>query len=173
MLLLSVILFCSFYFLVQLCYWIFHQDFRFMLISAAPLNARMFVTALEYIPLILLFYVSNAIRVNGSIGREGWKEWKVLLVGALANSIGLAFILVINYVCFFMTGAPFYGYWGNGTEVWLYVNMVFSLVVMMFILPIFNRIFYKLTGSVWVGAIVCCSIFIMMTISASVSYIPM
>lgn len=51
--------------------------------------------------------------------------------------------------------------------------MVFSLVVMMFILPIFNRIFYKLTGSVWVGAIVCCSIFIMMTISASVSYIPM
>lgn len=173
MLLLCVILFCSFYFLVQLCYWIFHQDFRFMLISAAPLNARMFVTALEYIPLILLFYVSNAIRVNGSIGREGWKEWKVLLVGALANSIGLAFILVINYVCFFMTGAPFYGYWGNGTEVWLYVNMVFSLVVMMFILPIFNRIFYKLTGSVWVGAIVCCSIFIMMTISASVSYIPM
>lgn len=173
MLLLCVILFCSFYFLVQLCYWIFHQDFRFMLISAAPLNARMFVTALEYIPLILLFYVSNAIRVNGSIGREGWKEWKVLLVGALANSIGLAFILVINYVCFFMTGAPFYGYWGNGTEVWLYVNMVFSLVVMMFILPIFNRIFYKLTGGVWVGAIVCCSIFIMMTISASVSYIPM
>ena len=71
-----------------------------------------------------------------------------MLVGALANSLGLVFILLINYIFFFTTGSPFYGYYGNGTEVWLYVNMVFGLVVMMFILPIFNRVFYKLTGNV-------------------------
>ena len=172
-LLLPVIFFGSFYFLVQLTYWCFHQDFRFMLVSAAPLNARMFVTMLEYAPFIFVFYISNSIRVNCSIGREGWKEWKVMLVGALANSLGLAFILLINYVCYFVTGTPFYGYWGNNNEVWLFVNMVFGLVVMMFLLPIFNRIFYKQTGNVWVGAITCCLIFIMMTISASVSYIPL
>ncbi len=173
-LLLGFGLFGVFYFLVQLSYWIFHQDFRFMLISAAPLNARMFVTALEYIPFIFIFYISNSIRVNCSIGREGWKEWKVMLVGGLANSLGLAFILLINYVCYFTTGIPYYGNWGSGNnEVWLFVNMVFGLVVMMFILPIFNRLFYKITGNVWVGAIACCSIFVMMTISASVSYIPM
>lgn len=172
-LLLPVIFFGSFYFLVQLTYWCFHQDFRFMLVSAAPLNARMFVTMLEYAPIIFVFYISNSIRVNCSIGREGWKEWKVMLVGALANSLGLAFILLINYVCYFVTGTPFYGYWGNNNEVWLFVNMVFGLVVMMFLLPIFNRIFYKQTGNVWVGAITCCLIFIMMTISASVSYIPL
>ena len=171
--LLALIMFGAFYFLVQLNYWMFHQDFRFMLISAAPLNARMFVTALEYWPIIFVFYISNSIRVNCSIGREGWKEWKVILVGALANSIGLAFILLINYFCYFTTGSPYYGYWGNGTEIWLYINMVFALVVMMFILPIFNRLLYRITGNVWVGAIACCMIFIMMTISASVSYIPM
>ena len=172
-LLLPVIFFGSFYFLVQLTYWCFHQDFRFMLVSAAPLNARMFVTMLKYAPIIFVFYISNSIRVNCSIGREGWKEWKVMLVGALANSLGLAFILLINYVCYFVTGTPYYGYWGNNNEVWLFVNMVFGLVVMMFLLPIFNRIFYKQTGNVWVGAITCCLIFIMMTISASVSYIPL
>lgn len=172
-LLLPVIFFGSFYFLVQLTYWCFHQDFRFMLVSAAPLNARMLVTMLEYAPIIFVFYISNSIRVNCSIGREGWKEWKVMLVGALANSLGLAFILLINYVCYFVTGTPYYGYWGNNNEVWLFVNMVFGLVVMMFLLPIFNRIFYKQTGNVWVGAITCCLIFIMMTISASVSYIPL
>lgn len=172
-LLLPVIFFGSFYFLVQLTYWCFHQDFRFMLVSAATLNARMFVSMLEYAPIIFVFYISNSIRVNCSIGREGWKEWKVMLVGALANSLGLAFILLINYVCYFVTGTPFYGYWGNNNEVWLFVNMVFGLVVMMFLLPIFNRIFYKQTGNVWVGAITCCLIFIMMTISASVSYIPL
>ena len=172
-LLLGFGLFGVFYFLVQLSYWMFHQDFRFMLISASPLNARMFVTALEYMPIIFIFYISNSIRVNCSIGREGWSEWKVLLVGALANSVGLAFILLINYVCYFTTGVPYYGYWGNNNEVWLFVNMVFGLVVMMFILPIFNRLFYKTTGNVWVGAIACCMIFVMMTVSASVSYIPM
>ncbi len=172
-LLMPVLLFGVFYALVQVCYWLFHQDFRFMLISAAPLNTRMFVTALEYIPILFVFYISNSIRVNCSIGREGWSEWKTTLVGALANSLGLAFILLINYVCYFVNGEPFYGYWGNGTEVWLYVNMVFGLLVMMFILPIMNRIFYKITGNVWTGALTCCMIFVMMTISASVSYIPM
>ncbi|MGN1099723.1 MAG: hypothetical protein ACI4S9_05220 [Christensenellales bacterium] len=171
--LLAFIMFGAFYLLVHLSYWSFHQDFRFMLVSAAPLNARMFVTALEYIPIIFIFYISNSIRVNLSIGKEGWKEWQVISVGALANSLGLAFILLINYVCFFTTGSPFYGYWGNSNEVWLFVNMVFALVVMMFLLPIFNRLFYKMTGNVWTGAIACCMIFIMMTISASVSYIPM
>lgn len=171
--LLPLIMFGAFYFLVQLNYWIFHQDFRFTLISASPLNARMFVTALEYWPIIFVFYISNSIRVNCSIGREGWKEWKVVLVSALANSVGLIFILVINYFCYFTTGTPYYSYWGKGNEVWLYINMVFALVVMMFILPIFNRLLYRITGNVWSGAIVCCMIFIMMTISASVSYIPM
>ena len=171
-LLLPLIFFGTFYLLVQLSYWCFHQDFRFMLISAAPLNARMFVTMLEYAPIIFVFYISNSIRVNCSIGREGWKEWKVIITGALANSLGLAFILLINYVCYFVTGSPYYGYWGNNNEVWLFVNMVFALVVMMFLLPIFNRLFYKKTGNVWVGSITCCLIFIMMTISASVSYIP-
>lgn len=172
-LLLGVGMFGVFYLLVQICYTLFHQDFRFMLISAAPLNPRMFVTALEYIPIFFIFYISNSIRVNCSIGREGWSEWKVHLVGALANSLGLVFILLINYFCYFNTGVPFYGYWGNGTEVWLFINIVFGLVVMMAILPIFNRLFYKLTGNVWTGAIACCMIFIMMSISASVSYIPM
>lgn len=171
--LLALIMFGMFYLLVWLSYTLFHQDFRFMLISAAPLNKRMFVTALEYMPIIFIFYISNSIRVNCSIGREGWSEGKVMFVGALANSVGLAFILLINYVCYFATGAPFYGYWGNGVEVWLYINMVFGLVVMMFLLPIFHRLFYKITGNVWTGAVACCMIFIMMTISASVSYIPM
>ena len=170
---LALVLFGVFYFVDQISYWCFHQDFRFMLVSAAPLNARMFVTALEYMPIIFIFYISNSIRVNCSIGREGMKEWKVTLLSALANSIGLAFILLINYVCYFATGTPFYGYWGNKVEVWLFINMVFALVVMMFILPIFNRLFYKITGNVWTGAIACCMIFVMMTISASVSYIPL
>lgn len=170
--LLCVAMIAAFYTLDVICYYSFHQDFRFMLISASVINTRMFVTALMYIPLILIFYFSNAIRVNGSVAKEGLGETKTMLVSALANSVGLVFILIINYVCFFDMGVPFYGYWGNGNEVWLFVNMVFGLAVMMFLLPLFNRLIYKKTGSIWVGSVVWCFIFVMMMITASVSYIP-
>ena len=41
------------------------------------------------------------------------------------------------------------------------------------ILPIFNRIVYKRTGNVYAGALLWCMIFIMMSLSASISFVPM
>ncbi|MEG2159081.1 MAG: alpha/beta hydrolase, partial [Clostridia bacterium] len=138
-----------------------------------PLNWRFVVTWLMYIPLFFIFYISNSIRVNCGMTFENWKEWKVMLVGGLANSIGLVFILIVNYVVFFKTGSVYYGYFGElKHEVWLYVNIVFGLIPMMFLLPIFNRIFHKQTNRVWLGAMTTCMIFIMMTLSGSVTYLP-
>lgn len=170
----AVILFGIFYGLVFLNYALFHQDFRFMLISAAPLQPRYIVVWLMYFPLFFIFYISNSIRVNGSIAREGLKEWQVYLVAAIANSIGLVFMLVVNYTKFFVLGEVFYGYRGNPAgEVWLYINMVFALIPLMAVLPILNRYIYKKTGNVYLGALLICMLFIMMSLSASVAYIPM
>lgn len=171
----AIVLFFGFYGLVHLMYAIFHQDFRFMLISAAPLNARMIVTWLIYLTPFFIFYISNSIRVNLSIATEGWKEWKVMLVGGLANSVGLIFILIINYFVYFVDGTVFYGYYSptDTSEMWLFINMIFGLIPMMFVLPIINRYLFKKSGNVYFGAILTCMIFIMMSISASVSYIPM
>ena len=173
-LLIAVVLFFMFYGLVALNYAVFHQDFRFMLISAAPLQKRYLVVWLMYFPLFFIFYISNSIRVNGSIAREGLKEWQVYLVSAIANSIGLVFMLIVNYTKFFVEGEVFYGYMGNPAgEVWLYINMVFALIPLMAILPILNRFIYKKTGNVYLGALLICMLFIMMSLSASVAYIPM
>lgn len=172
---LSVVMFFVFYGVIGLSYAIAHQDFRFMLVSASPLNARFLVTWLIYLPGFFVFYFSNSLRVNLGIAREGFKEWQVLLIGALANSLGLVFIIVINYVVYFQTGTVFYGYYSptDSNEMWLYINMVFALVVMMFILPIFNRLVYKKTGNIYSPALLWCMIFIMMSLSASISFIPM
>ena len=172
---LAVLLFIVFYGLIALVYAIFHQDFRFMLISASPINKRFLVTWLIYLAGFFVFYISNSIRVNLTIAREGLKEWQVLVIGALANSLGLLFILIINYYPYFTQGTVFYGFYSatDLSEMWLYINMVFGLVVMMFILPIFNRLAYKKTGNVYSGALLWCMIFIMMSLSASISFIPM
>ena len=172
---LAVMMFLVFYGVLQIVYMTTHQDFRFMLISASPLQWRFVVTWLIYLAGFYVFYISNSIRVNLGIAREGFKEWQVMLVGALANSLGLVFILVINYFPYFTTGTVYYGFY-SGTdlaEMWLYINMIFGLIPMMGILPIFNRIVYKKTGNVYAGALLWCMIFIMMSLSASISFIPM
>lgn len=172
---LSVIMFFVFYFVIQVSYWTTHQDFRFMLVSASPLSKRMLMTWLIYLPGFFVFYFSNSLRVNLGIAREGLKEWQVLLISMLANSLGLVFIIVINYVVYFQTGTVFYGYYSptDSNEMWLYINMVFALIVMMALLPIFNRLIYKKTGNVYAPALLWCMIFIMMSLSASISFIPM
>ena len=171
----ALFLFLLFYALVEIVNLIFHQDFRFMLISASPLEPRFIVTWLIYLVPFFVFYISNSIRVNLSMANEGWSEWKVMLLGGIGNSIGLVGILIVNYVVYFTTGTVFYGYYSptDSSEMWLFVNMVFGLIPMMFILPILNRFCFKKTGNVYFGAMLTCMIFIMMSLSASVSYIPM
>ena len=172
---LTVVLFGVFYGLLALMYLATHQDWRFMLISASPLQPRFIATWAIYLAGFYVFYLSNSIRVNLTVAREGYKEWQVLLIGGLANSLGLVFILIINYFVYFKTGTVYYGYYSatDASEMWLYINMVFGLVPMMFILPIFNRLMYKKTGNVYGGALLWCMIFIMMSLSASISFIPM
>ena len=172
---LAIVMFFLFYGVLQFTYSVMHQDFRFMLISASPLTKRFIVTWLIYLPGFYVFYFSNSIRVNLGISREGYKEWQVLLISALANSLGLVFILIINYFVYFKTGTVYYGYYSptDTNEMWLYINMVFPLVVMMALLPIFNRLAYKRLGNVYTGALLWCMIFIMMSLSASISFIPM
>lgn len=172
---LAIVLFFLFYGLLQLMYVTTHQDFRFMLISASPLQPRFLLTWLIYLAGFYVFYISNSIRVNLGIAREGYKEWQVMLIGSLANCLGLVFMIIINYFVYFKTGTVFYGYYSptDTNEMWLYINMVFPLIVMMGILPIFNRLLYKKTGNVYSGALLWCMIFIMMSLSASISFIPM
>jgi hypothetical protein len=167
-LLFAIIVFAGFFVINQVAYYFFHLDFRFFFIAARPLNNPILIIVfLMYFPFFFIFYLSNSIRANLTMRFAHWSEFKSNLVAGLANSVGLVLILVIHYATYPTTGAV---YW---TEEWLYINIVFGLIPMMFLLPIFNRYFYNRTGSVYAGALVTCLIFIMMTITNSVCYFPL
>jgi hypothetical protein len=167
-LLLALILFVSFYALVFASYGIFHTDFRFTFISApVAFPPKMLLVALEYLPLFFIFYLANSIRVNAGARFEGQKERVSLLISALGNSVGLMLILVIQYAHFAATGTV---YW---TQEWLYTNLLLGVTQMMFLLPIFNRCFFRLTGTVYLGALVTCLIFILMMLTSNICYIPL
>ena len=97
---------------------------------------------------------------------DGQPEWQSSLIAGFANSLGLILIIIIQYVTYALTGTV---YW---TTNWLSVNLLFGIVPVMFILPYFNRIFFKMTGRTYLGPIITCLIFIMILSTNTVIYLP-
>ncbi|MCX5762578.1 MAG: alpha/beta hydrolase [Gemmatimonadetes bacterium] len=157
----------AFFALLFAAYGVFHTDFRFLFVSApASFPRRMLLVALEYLPLFFIFYLANSIRVNAAGRFEGQREWVSLLVAGLGNSVGLMLILGIQYASFVATGTV---YW---TAEWLFANLLFGIIPMMFLLPYFHRYFFRLTGRVYLGPMVTCLVFVMMMLTSNVCYIP-
>lgn len=164
---LALLVITIFYTILAIVYGFFHVDYRLFVVAARPLTKRWFLIGLTYVPALFPFFFSNSLRVNASMRFSNQRRWVNWLIIALANSIGLAAIFVIQYVTFFSTGTV---YW---TTNWLYVNMLQSLLPMMIVLPLFNRAFYHATGRVWLGPIVTTPVFALMALGGSVAYIPM
>ena len=136
----------------------------------------MLLVALEYVPLFFVFYLANSIRVNSASRFAGQREWVSLLIMGLGNSVGLMAILAIQYVCLARTGTVFWTGTIVGTvgrQDWIFINLLFGIIPMMFLLPYFNRWFFRLTGRVYLGPMVTGLIFIMMLLTSSVCYIPL
>jgi hypothetical protein len=158
----------AFYAMLFASYAIFHTDFRFMFVAATTsFPPKMLIVALEYVPLFFIFYLANSIRVNCASRFDSQKEWVGMLINGLGNSVGLFLIIAIQYSHLAWTGQV---YW---TEGWLYVNLLLGVIPMMFILPYFNRSFFKLTGKIWLGPMITCLIFILMMLTNNVCYIPL
>ncbi|MEZ5278070.1 MAG: hypothetical protein R3F07_16935 [Opitutaceae bacterium] len=165
--LLAVTLFLFFFLLLFGVYWFLHVDYRFLFNGVRAFQPVMFVLLLMYAPMFFVFFLSNSLRVNGAMRLEGDPEWKSLLVSGVANSLGLFFIVLVQYVTFAATGTVF---WTDG---WLYVNLLFAVVPIMFVLPYFNRYFFRMTGRIYLGPMTMCLIFIMILLSNTVCYIPL
>ena len=163
---LSLIIFSTFYLFLYLNYFLFHVDYRFWFMGVRIFQPEMLLVLMMYFPLFFIFFFSNSLRVNGAMRFKDQPEWLSILIACFANSLGLIFIIIIQYVTYFETGIVFW------TDNWLSVNLLFGIVPMMFILPIFNRAFFKITGRSYLGPLVTCLVFIMILSTNTVIYLP-
>ena len=163
---LSLIIFSTFYLFLYLNYFLFHVDYRFWFMGVRIFQPEMLLVLMMYFPLFFIFFFSNSLRVNGAMRFKDQPEWLSILIACFANSLGLIFIIIIQYVTYFETGTVFW------TDNWLSVNLLFGIVPMMFILPIFNRAFFKITGRSYLGPLVTCLVFIMILSTNTVIYLP-
>jgi hypothetical protein len=165
-LVLALTLWLSFFLLLAAVYYFFHVDYRVLFFGVRPFQPAILALLLMYAPMFFLFFLSNSLRVNGAMRLEGDPEWKSMLLGGIANSLGLFFIVVVQYVTFARTGTVF---WTDG---WLYINLLFAVVPIMFVLPYFNRFFFRLTGRIYLGPLTMVLIFITIMLSNTVCYTP-
>ena len=164
--LLGITVFSIYYIILFSLYFLFHIDYRFWFMGVRVFQPELLIILAMYFPLFFIFFFSNSLRINGSMRFEDQDEWKSRLVGGFANSLGLMLIIVIQYVTYGLTGTVFW------TTNWLSVNLLFGIVPMMFILPYFNRIFFQISGRVYLGPLITCLIFIMILSTNTVIYLP-
>ncbi|NNJ79714.1 MAG: alpha/beta hydrolase, partial [Xanthomonadales bacterium] len=165
--LLAVALYLAYYLLLFAVYFVFHVDYNFLFMGVRVFRPAMLVLLVMYAPLLFIFFLSNSLRVNGAMRFEEQPEWRSMLLAGVANSLGLFLIVLVQYVTFALTGTV---YWTDG---WLYVNLLFAVVPMMFVLPYFNRYFFRVTGRIYLGPMVTCLIFVTVLISNTVFYLPL
>jgi hypothetical protein len=166
-LVLALALFTFYFLFLFTIYYFLHVDYRFLFMGVRTFQPPLLILLAMYVPFFFIFLLSNSLRINGAMRFKGEPEWKSMLVGGFANSLGLMFIVVVQYLTFALTGMV---YWTDG---WLYVNLLFAVVPMMFVLPYLNRYFFNMTGRIYLGPMTTGLIFIMILISNTVIYLPL
>jgi hypothetical protein len=164
---LAFTIFFLYYLLLFLIYYFFHIDYRFLFMGIRVFNPESLLLLLMYGPMFFIFFFSNSLRTNAALRFKRQVEWKSLMIAGLGNSLGLLMIVVIQYTALVVSGTV---YWTDG---WLYVNLLFAVVPMMFVLPIYNRYFFRMTGRIYLDPMVTCLIFIMILLTNTVVYIPL
>jgi hypothetical protein len=164
---LAVTVFIIYFVFLFSIYYFFHVDYRFLFMGVRVFQAPILPLLLMYAPFFFIFFLSNSLRVNGAMRADGQAEWKSMLIAGIGNSLGLILIIIVQYTSFAASGTV---YWTDG---WLYVNLLFAVVPMMFVLPYFNRHFFRMTGRIYLGPMITCLIFVMILISNTVIYLPL
>ena len=166
-LILGITIFVLYFMLMNMIYYLFHVDYRFVFISVRTFRPITLLLIPMYLPFFFIFFLSNSIRVNSSLRIEGYGALKSMLLYPFSTASGLIIILFIQYITFWLTGNVF---WKEG---WLYVNMLFGIIPIILVLPLFHHSFFNLTGSVYLGPITMSLIFITILLSNTVCYFPL
>ena len=164
--LLSILIAFSYFMLLNVIYYLFHVDYRFIFISAKVFRPETLYMLPMYLPFFFLFFLANSLRVNISTRFEDKIGLPKSLLHVITTSGGLILILLIQYSYLLVTGEVF---WTTG---WLYVNLLFSIIPILLVLPYFQKYFFSLTGKIYLGPLTMSIVFVIMLLSNSVYYYP-
>lgn len=156
----------GFYSIVHIIEYLFNVDARFTFVAIRVTNKRYIVYMLMYLPIFFIYYLSLSLRINTSSITTNNRKHQFInyAISVLMNTFGLFMIFAIQYLSIVDHGLMFW------TTNWLYTNMLWILIPLMFILPIIQKRIYKHTNNIWLAALVTCLIFITISMCNSVAH---
>ena len=162
----GVLTWMAFFYLVHLMDYLFSVDARFTFVAIRVTNKRYLTYMLMYLPFFFIYYFSLSLRINTSsiTTNNRKKQFANYAIAVLMNTFGLFSIFAIQYLSIADHGLM---YW---TTNWLYTNMLWILIPLMFILPIIQKKIYKHTNNVWLAALATCLIFVTISMCNSVAH---
>ena len=150
-LLLAVLIVIAVYQLLGFTSFFFDTDFRIWTFAVKTFEPTQALTAMKYIPFFFIFYFVNSLCINGSMRIAGQKEWLNLLLCILTNILGITVLIIVHFTYMINTGEITGLWWGPQ---WLGPLTCIPMVGILTFAAISARYFFKLTGNIYLGAVV-------------------
>jgi len=152
-LLLAVTAFVAGYGLLVLCDFFFKTDLRFWVFSAKTLTAPKILMLLTYLPVFAVTFLVSSLTLNSFTRLRNAKEWVNVLLMILASCGGLAVLCAVDYISLFATGVKLFPYipFTDGVTSALAGVLLWNLLFILPISAVLSRVFFKKSGSIWVG----------------------
>jgi len=156
--LLAVIVFLATYFLLVLMDFFFLSDARFYVFSFRPLTPIKFWILLKYLPFFLFFYLINVLLLNSFTRIRGKGEALNIILMIIANVGGIAVLCFLDYWWLFKTGVKMFPYVpyppSPKTTSALAGVLLWNLLFFLPLAAVAARLFFKKTGTIWLGAFI-------------------
>ncbi|WP_042454632.1 alpha/beta hydrolase family protein [Neobacillus dielmonensis] len=143
---------------------VFKTDFRLWTFAVKTFEGKHVIALLKYAPLFFIYYFISGISTNMNTSGKKFDGIKGYIISILLYVGGLILYLGYQYGLLFVTGTAGY------PEQALSSIIVIALVPVLMIAAIFNRFLYRLTGNVYVGAVLNTLLFTMITVANSTLY---
>lgn len=147
-LLLALSIFGIFFGIVFLAEYLLNANFKFWIVGVFTFNADKLLVWVNYLPFFFIFYLINALFINKFSFSTIKSEKASMMVAGLGSVLGIMLINGIQYTVLFTTGNALW----QATR--LYPMVLLPFIVLLFAAALLSRCLYRLTGNVWLGALV-------------------
>jgi hypothetical protein len=169
---LAICIFAAGYFLLCLCDYFFKTDFRFFTLSIKTLTAAKWAIFVRYLPSFVFMFLVAGVCQNTFTRINKEKEWVNMILIIFASFGGLLVLHMIDYIALKHTGVKvfqFVPYPANtNTTAALAGVLLWGLLFILPVASVISRIFFRATGSVWVGSFVNALVVTLFAISNTV-----
>ena len=168
-LLLAVAVVSGAYVLLFFADYVFQTDFRIWSFDLRVFSATKIWVALKYLPFFLAHFIINSIMVSRNTFAN-WSERKQVWLAVLLNMLTPALFLAISFLPLLFNPFTFWGLLLKGDSLLASAGALVPILMIPF-LPILgisgylNIKLYRLTGNIWMGALLNALLVTMITVA--------